>query len=136
KADPLLGKAPSGRKPRNGFVTTCDPSGTERCLGLVPASVTRGPERYSCGLFALQNCRLHQRHGGPHCCDMLGATLKKSSWFTNNFPARSDKYTERNFFCSMNLRSYRKALRISQTRLAHISGVGRFKICLSEIGDG
>jgi predicted transcriptional regulator len=34
------------------------------------------------------------------------------------------------------LRSNRAALGISQSRLARISGVSRFKICLFEIGDG
>lgn len=35
----------------------------------------------------------------------------------------------------MNLRSHRNALRISQSRLARLSGVSRFKICTYEIGD-
>ena len=35
-----------------------------------------------------------------------------------------------------NLRSQRLILRISQSRLARISGVSRFKICLYELGDG
>jgi predicted transcriptional regulator len=34
------------------------------------------------------------------------------------------------------LRSNRAPLGISQSRLARISGVSRFKICLFEIGDG
>lgn len=36
----------------------------------------------------------------------------------------------------MDLRSNRLALRISQSRLARLSGVSRFKICLFELGDG
>ena len=36
----------------------------------------------------------------------------------------------------MNLRGTRLALRISQSRLARLSGVSRFKICLYELGDG
>ena len=35
----------------------------------------------------------------------------------------------------MNLRSHRNALGISQSRLARISGVSRFKICTYELGD-
>jgi predicted transcriptional regulator len=35
----------------------------------------------------------------------------------------------------MNLRSQRNALRISQSRLARLSGVSRFKICTHELGD-
>jgi predicted transcriptional regulator len=34
------------------------------------------------------------------------------------------------------LRSLRKAFRISQSKLARLSGVSRFKICLFELGDG
>ena len=33
------------------------------------------------------------------------------------------------------LRFYREALRISQIRLARLSGVSRFKICTFELGD-
>lgn len=36
----------------------------------------------------------------------------------------------------MNLRSHRNALGLSQIRLARLSGVSRFKICLYELGDG
>ena len=36
----------------------------------------------------------------------------------------------------MNLRGTRLFLRISQSRLARLSGVSRFKICLYELGDG
>jgi len=36
----------------------------------------------------------------------------------------------------MNLRAHRNALRISQSRLARLSGVSRFKICTYELGDG
>jgi predicted transcriptional regulator len=36
----------------------------------------------------------------------------------------------------MNLRSHRSAIGISQSRLARISGVSRFKICTYELGDG
>jgi predicted transcriptional regulator len=36
----------------------------------------------------------------------------------------------------MNLRAHRSALGISQSRLARMSGVSRFKICLFELGDG
>lgn len=35
-----------------------------------------------------------------------------------------------------NLRTCRLALGISQSRLARLSGVRRFKICLFELGDG
>jgi predicted transcriptional regulator len=35
-----------------------------------------------------------------------------------------------------NLRSQRNLLRISQSRVARLSGVSRFKICLFERGDG
>jgi predicted transcriptional regulator len=35
----------------------------------------------------------------------------------------------------MNLRSNRLALGISQSKLARLSGVSRFKICLFELGD-
>jgi len=35
-----------------------------------------------------------------------------------------------------NLRSHRNTLRLSQTRLAKLAGVSRFKICLFELGDG
>ena len=35
-----------------------------------------------------------------------------------------------------NLRAHRNALGISQTRLAHLAGVSRYKICLFELGDG
>jgi predicted transcriptional regulator len=35
----------------------------------------------------------------------------------------------------MNLRAHRNALGISQSRLARISGVSRFKICTFELGD-
>lgn len=34
------------------------------------------------------------------------------------------------------LRSHRGVLGISQSRLARLSGVSRFKICLFELGDG
>jgi predicted transcriptional regulator len=36
----------------------------------------------------------------------------------------------------MNLRAHRNALGISQSRLARISGVSRFKICTFELGGG
>ena len=36
----------------------------------------------------------------------------------------------------MNLRTHRLALGISQSRLARISGVSRFKICTFELGSG
>lgn len=36
----------------------------------------------------------------------------------------------------MYLRAQRELLRISQTRLARLAGVSRFKICLFEMGDG
>jgi predicted transcriptional regulator len=36
----------------------------------------------------------------------------------------------------MNLRAHRSALGISQSKLARLSGVSRFKICLFELGDG
>ena len=36
----------------------------------------------------------------------------------------------------MNLRTYRLALGISQSRLARMSGVSRFKICTFELGSG
>jgi predicted transcriptional regulator len=36
----------------------------------------------------------------------------------------------------MNLRSHRNALGISQSKLARISGVSRFKICTYELGSG
>ena len=36
----------------------------------------------------------------------------------------------------MNLRTYRNTLGISQSRLARMSGVSRFKICTYELGDG
>ena len=36
----------------------------------------------------------------------------------------------------MNLPSSRTVLRLSQSRLAKLAGVSRFKICLFEIGDG
>jgi predicted transcriptional regulator len=36
----------------------------------------------------------------------------------------------------MDLRSHRTALRLSQSKLARLSGVSRFKICLYELGDG
>jgi predicted transcriptional regulator len=36
----------------------------------------------------------------------------------------------------MNLRSHRNTLGISQSRLARLSRVSRFKICLYELGDG
>jgi predicted transcriptional regulator len=36
----------------------------------------------------------------------------------------------------MDLRSHRTALRLSQSKLARLSGVSRFKICTSELGDG
>jgi predicted transcriptional regulator len=36
----------------------------------------------------------------------------------------------------MNLRTHRSVLGISQSRLARLSGVSRFKICLFELGDG
>jgi predicted transcriptional regulator len=36
----------------------------------------------------------------------------------------------------MDLRSHRKALKMSQSKLARLSGVSRFKICLFELGDG
>lgn len=36
----------------------------------------------------------------------------------------------------MDLRSHRKSLGISQSRLARVAGVSRFKICLFELGDG
>lgn len=35
-----------------------------------------------------------------------------------------------------NLRTHRVALGLSQLRLARLSGVSRFKICLFELGDG
>jgi predicted transcriptional regulator len=35
-----------------------------------------------------------------------------------------------------NLRFRRRTLGISQTRLARLSGVSRFKICMYELGDG
>jgi predicted transcriptional regulator len=35
-----------------------------------------------------------------------------------------------------NLRAQRNALKISQIRLARLSGVSRFKICTYEVGDG
>lgn len=34
-----------------------------------------------------------------------------------------------------NLRSHREALGLSQSKLARLSGVSRFKICTSELGD-
>jgi predicted transcriptional regulator len=34
------------------------------------------------------------------------------------------------------LRTHREALGISQSRLARLAGVSRFKICLFELGDG
>ena len=34
------------------------------------------------------------------------------------------------------LRVYRSALGVSQSRLARLSGVSRFKICMFELGDG
>ena len=36
----------------------------------------------------------------------------------------------------IDLQTHRKALRISQSRLARLSGVSRFKISLFELGDG
>src|ERR1019366_217058 len=36
----------------------------------------------------------------------------------------------------MNLRSHRTALGLSQSRLARLSHVSRFKICTCELGDG
>lgn len=36
---------------------------------------------------------------------------------------------------SNELRQQRSQLRLSQTRLARLSGVSRFKICLHELGD-
>jgi len=36
----------------------------------------------------------------------------------------------------INLRSRREALGISQSKLARISGVSRFKICMFELGGG
>jgi predicted transcriptional regulator len=36
----------------------------------------------------------------------------------------------------MNLRGHRNTLGISQSRLARLSRVSRFKICLYELGDG
>jgi predicted transcriptional regulator len=36
----------------------------------------------------------------------------------------------------MNLRAHRNALGISQSRLARLSSVSRFKICTYELGDG
>jgi predicted transcriptional regulator len=36
----------------------------------------------------------------------------------------------------LSLRSHRSLLRISQSNLARLSGVSRFKICLYELGDG
>lgn len=36
----------------------------------------------------------------------------------------------------MNIKPERRKLRISQTRLARLAGVSRYKICLHEIGDG
>jgi transcriptional regulator with XRE-family HTH domain len=36
----------------------------------------------------------------------------------------------------MNLRAHRNELGISQSRLARLSGVSRFKICTYELGDG
>ena len=36
----------------------------------------------------------------------------------------------------MNLRSHRSTIGISQSRLARISGVSRFKICTYELGGG
>jgi transcriptional regulator with XRE-family HTH domain len=36
----------------------------------------------------------------------------------------------------IDIRSYREALRLSQSRLARISGVSRFKICTYELGEG
>ena len=36
----------------------------------------------------------------------------------------------------MNLQSHRNALGMSQSRLARLSGVSRFKICTYELGDG
>ena len=35
-----------------------------------------------------------------------------------------------------NLRSHRNSLGVSQSRLARLSGVSRFKICTYELGDG
>jgi len=36
----------------------------------------------------------------------------------------------------MTLRKHRTAIGISQARLARLSGVSRFKICMHELGDG
>ena len=36
----------------------------------------------------------------------------------------------------MNLRTYRTALGMSQSRLARMSGVSRFKLCVFELGSG
>ena len=36
----------------------------------------------------------------------------------------------------MNLRAHRNVLGISQSRLARLSGVSRFKICTYELGEG
>jgi predicted transcriptional regulator len=36
----------------------------------------------------------------------------------------------------MDLRSRRNAIGLSQSRLARLSGVSRFKLCLFELGDG
>lgn len=36
----------------------------------------------------------------------------------------------------MNLRSHRHELGISQSRLARLAGVSRFRICMYELGDG
>jgi predicted transcriptional regulator len=38
--------------------------------------------------------------------------------------------------CMKQLRSNREQLGLSQTRLARLAGVSRFKICLFELGDG
>jgi hypothetical protein len=40
------------------------------------------------------------------------------------------------YCCCMSLRKARLALRISQSRLARVAGVSRFKICTFELGSG
>ena len=46
------------------------------------------------------------------------------------------KYIEQASIVAMNLRAHRNALGISQSRLARMSGVSRFKICTFELGSG
>ena len=81
-------------------------------------------------------------HDGAPCCEItiegacgpprgdISPKLRPFQIFSN----RTRIVVEEVFV--MELRSYRNLLGISQTRLARLSRVGRFKICMYEIGDG